>query len=219
MIEEGDRIAVGVSGKDSAALLFILWLLKKYSSFNFDFEAISVDLGLGADYSQIKDFCEKHDIPLHIKHTQIGEIIFNVRKESNPCSLCSKFRKGALNEEASNLNFNKVALGHHLDDAIETLLLNVIYTGKLGTFKPKMYLDRTNVTIIRPLVYIPEETIISLVKLENIPYIENPCPVDGHTKRQEMKELVSKLKKRYPDIKQKFLSALQNVNIDDLWVK
>ncbi len=217
MIADGDRIAVGVSGKDSIALLYILNLLRQRSALNFDLRAIHVDLGLGTDTSSLADFCSDNKIVLHVQPTQIGAIIFKGRAENNPCSLCSKMRKGALNNAALELGCNKIALGHHLDDAIETLLLNLIYTGKLGTFPPKSYLDRKGLTLIRPLIYIPEATLSSLADLEQLPQLVNNCPADGKTKREEMKQLLCRLKELYPDVESKFLSALQNVEAEDFW--
>lgn len=218
MIQAGDRIAVGVSGgKDSSALLYILSHLKKHSHLNFEIEAITLDLGLGVDWAPLIDYCQAEKIPLHIEQTQIADIIFNVRKEPNPCSLCAKMRRGALHQAALRLGCNKVALGHHLDDVIETLLLNIIFTGQLGTFKPSTFLDRTGLTLIRPMAYIPQETIVSLVNNEHLPVISNPCPASGHTQRQKMRELVTQLAQEYPDIRQKFLTALQNIDFSSLW--
>ena len=170
MIQAGDRIAVGVSGgKDSSTLLYILSLLRKHSHLKFDFQAVTLDLGQGADLSPLVDYCRQHDIPLHIEPTKIGHIVFNVRQETNPCSLCANLRRGALHQAARKLGCNKVALGHHLDDAIETLLMNIIFTGKLGTFSPWVYLDRMDLTLIRPMIYLPQETVVSL-------YVKKNCP-------------------------------------------
>lgn len=218
MIQAGDRIAVGVSGgKDSTALLHILSILQNHSHLKFDFQAITLDMGLGADMSPLVDYCQQKGIPLHIEPTRIGDIVFNVRQETNPCALCAKLRRGALHSAAKKLGCNKVALGHHLDDAIETLLMNIIFTGQLGTFAPSTYLDRTDLTLIRPMIYLPQETIVSLVRTEKLPIVHNPCPANGHTQRQRMKELVDNLAKDYPDIRHKILTALQNVNFDNMW--
>ncbi|NLL18456.1 MAG: tRNA 2-thiocytidine(32) synthetase TtcA [Clostridia bacterium] len=218
MIQAGDRIAVGVSGgKDSSTLLYILSLLRKHSHLKFDFQAVTLDLGQGADLSPLVDYCRQHDIPLHIEPTKIGHIVFNVRQETNPCSLCANLRRGALHQAARKLGCNKVALGHHLDDAIETLLMNIIFTGKLGTFSPWVYLDRMDLTLIRPMIYLPQETVVSLARKEKLPIIHNPCPANGHTQRQKMQELVNQLAKDYPDIRQKILTSLQNVDFNNLW--
>lgn len=218
MIESGDKIAVGVSGgKDSSALLYILSLYKKHSPINFDLVPVHISMGLKADIGPLQDFCLSLGKPLHTIETDIGEILFDVRKEKNPCSLCSKLRHGALNTYAKENGLNKVALGHHLDDVIETYLMNVIFTGQMGTFLPSTFLDRTGLTLIRPLVYIPEKIIISLGKIEKIPKIINPCPYNGKTKREEMKTIVHQLSTQYPNFHEMFLSSLKNVRPDQQW--
>jgi len=218
MIEEGDRVAVGASGgKDSTALLYILSLLQKHSHLRFEIQAITLDMGLGTDLSPLVDFCARENIPLHVEPTQIGRILFEIRQEDNPCSLCSKLRHGTLNQVALQLGCNKVALGHHLDDAIETFLLNIIFTGQLGTFKPSTYLDRTGLTLIRPLIYLPQETVVAVGRHFNLPEIKNPCPAAGHTKRDQMRALVRQLAEAYPDVKQKFLTAFHNIDFSNLW--
>lgn len=218
MIQDGDKVAVGASGgKDSTALLYILSLLKKHSHLNFELQAITLDMGLGTDFSPLADFCARENIPFHIEPTQIGRILFDIRKETNPCSLCSKLRHGTLNQVALRLGCNKVALGHHLDDAIETFLLNIIFTGQLGTFKPSTFLDRTGLTLIRPLIYLPQETVVSVGRHFNLPEIHNPCPASGHTRRDSMRELVRQLAGEYPDVKQKFLTAFHNIDFSNLW--
>ena len=218
MLEDGDKVAVGVSGgKDSMALLYILLLLKKWSNFKFDIYPITVDLGFNTDYTPIKEFCEQEDLPYHIEPTQIGEIVFDLRKESNPCSLCAKLRRGALHQAAIKLGCKKVALGHHLDDLMETFLLNLCYTGRFATFQPKTYLDRTELWLIRPLVYLHEETTTSLIALENLPVVKNICPASGLTKREDMKEVIALLETRFPEIKERFLTALLRSENTDLW--
>lgn len=218
LIEHGDKIAVGVSGgKDSTALLYILNLYRKHSPYKFMMEAIHISMGLTADITPLKEFCETLDIPLKIIETDIAQILFDIRREKNPCSLCSKLRHGALNSYAKDNGFNKVALGHHLDDVIETYFMNIIFTGQMGTFLPKTYLDRTDLTLIRPLVYIPENVTINLGKLESLPEVKSPCPYNGKTKREEVGEIVQGLVEKYPDFYEKFLTALQNVDIEHLW--
>ncbi len=220
MIQNKDRIGIGVSGgKDSIALLFILDLLRKYSHLEFSIHAVSLDLGWGVDYTPLIEFCKNRDIPLHIEKTDIGEIVFYHRKEKNPCSLCSKMRGGALNNVVKQLDCNVVALGHHADDAIETLLLNMIFTGKLGTFQPKIFLDRSGLTLIRPLVYLHEDVIISLVKSENLPIIDNPCPASGVTKREDIKNLIDMMEEIFPSARANLLSSLSNVVYSGLWMK
>lgn len=220
MIQNGDKIGVGVSGgKDSIALLFILDLLRQYSHLEFNIHAVSLDLGWGVNYTPLEEFCKAKDIPLYIEKTDIGEIVFYYRKEKNPCSLCSKMRGGALNNVVKQLNCNVVALGHHADDAVETLLLNMIFTGKLGTFRPKIFLDRIGLTLIRPLVYLHEDVIKSLVKSENLPVLHNPCPANGITKREDIKNLIDTMEEIFPSARANLLTSLSNVVPSGLWVK
>ncbi|MDS1030847.1 ATP-binding protein [Bacillota bacterium LX-D] len=218
MIDPGDRIAVGLSGgKDSTSLLYILHILKNMVRMDFEIVPITLDMGWEADWSPLTEFCTQLGLPHRIKETNIGKIVFDIRQETNPCSLCAKLRRGALHNEALAQNCNKVALGHHLDDAIETFLLNLLYAGKMGSFPSKIYLDRTKLTLIRPMVYLPQKTIVSLVKRENLPVVNNLCPANGHTKRQEMRQLITLLQGKYPDIRDKFLSAFNNVEMENLW--
>lgn len=218
MIDDGDKVAVGISGgKDSMALLYILLLLKKWSNFNFEVYPITIDLGFGTDYSPVQEFCDREGIPYHIEPTQIGEIVFEMRQESNPCSLCANLRRGALHQAALKLGCKKVALGHHVDDLIETFFLNLFYTGRFATFRPNTYLDRTDLWLIRPLVYLHEETLSSLAALENLPIVKNACPASGITKREDMKEITAYLQKRFPEIKERFLTALIKKDNMDLW--
>lgn len=209
MIEAGDSVAVALSGgKDSGALLYILELFRRHAPFNFALQAIYVDLGWPADPAPLQRYAEKLLIPLFIEKTAIARIVFERRQEKNPCALCANLRRGALHQAALKLGAGKVALGHHLDDAIETFMLNLIYTGEFYTFKPITHLDRAGLHLIRPLIQIPGHTLAALARREDIPVIENPCPVNGKTKRQEMAALVSELSSRYPDLRQKFRSAL-----------
>ena len=218
MIDDGDKVAVGISGgKDSLALLYIMLLLKKWSNFNFEIYPITVDLGFNTNYSPIKEFCDAEGLPYYIEPTQIGEIVFEARQESNPCSLCANLRRGALHQAALKLGCRKVALGHHVDDLFETFLLNLVYTGRFATFKPKTYLDRTDLWLVRPLVYLHEKTLASLASLEKLPIVKNACPVSGLTKREDMKEITLFLEKQFPDIKERFLTALRRKENMDLW--
>ncbi|MGB9662041.1 MAG: tRNA lysidine(34) synthetase [Moorellaceae bacterium] len=211
MISPGDRIAVGTSGgKDSSALLYILWLLKNYSSLEFDFQAVFLDLGWKVDPEPVASFCRELDIPFHAESTAIGAIVFQYRRETNPCALCSHLRRGALNEAALRLGCNKVALGHHLDDALETFLLNWFYNGRFSTFLPVTYLTRRGIKVIRPLIYLPEATVAGLARVENLPTLPNPCPAAGQTKRHEVKAVVKFLAERYPYLRQRFLAALED---------
>ena len=211
MIEDGDSVAVAVSGgKDSGALLYILQQFRRHAPFSFDLMAVYVDLGWPLKIAPLQRYADKLGIPLTVEQTAIGRIVFERRREKNPCALCSKMRHGALHQAALRLGANKVAVGHHLDDAIATFLLNLIYTGTLGTFKPRIYLDRSGLDLIRPLIQVPGQTLAALVRRENIPVMENPCPVDEKTRRQEMALLLDELATRYPDLRQRFRSALQS---------
>jgi tRNA(Ile)-lysidine synthase TilS/MesJ len=208
MIEAGDNVAVALSGgKDSGALLYILDLFRRHAPFSFTLQAIYVDLGWPVDMGPLFQYAESLQVPLHVEKTAIAKVVFEIRREKNPCSLCAKMRRGALHQAARQLGSNKVALGHHLDDAIETFLLNLVFTGSFDTFKPNTYLDRSNLYQIRPLIQIPGRTLAALARREKIPVIENPCPVSGKTKRHEMAALVEELTSRYPDLRQKFRSA------------
>lgn len=219
MITPGDRIAVGVSGgKDSLLLLYALSLYRRFSGKDFTLQAITLKLGLEPfDVAPIRALCEQIDVPYTVLNTEIAHVIFDVRKESNPCALCAKMRRGALNDAALAAGCNKVALGHHRDDAIETLLMSLIFEGRLHTFHPNTYLSRKDITVIRPMVYVPEKHVIHMVKALNLPVIHNPCPADGHSKREEIKELIKTLSKTYPHLKDYMLSALQNIEQYGLW--
>jgi tRNA(Ile)-lysidine synthase TilS/MesJ len=210
MIEEGDRIGVGVSGgKDSVALLAFLAELRKYNDKAFDVEAITIDMGLGMDYTPIADWCEKLDVKFNLIQTQIGPIIFEHRKEKNPCSMCAKMRRGALNQALLDRGMNKLALGHHYDDAVETFMMSLIYEGRISCFQPVTDLDRTGIIQIRPMLYIHEKTIDSFVTRNELPVITNRCPVDKYTKREEIKQLVYDLSATYPDLKERIFGAMQ----------
>ena len=216
MIQPGDKVAVGVSGgKDSVALLVLLAELKKYDPSVFQLEAITIDMGLGMDYSPIAQLCERLEIPFTRVETQIGPVVFDYRREKNPCSMCSKMRRGALNETLLAKGFNKLALGHHYDDAVETFMMSLIYEGRISCFQPVTYLDRTGITQIRPMLYIPEKTLAHFVEVQNLPVITNRCPVDKHTKREEIKELVYNLCATYPDLKDRIFGAMQRLPLPE----
>ena len=202
MIDAGDRIAVGVSGgKDSLALLVFLAELRKYNHKPFDIEAITIDMGLGMDYSGIKALCKQLNVPFTLVNTQIGPLIFDHRKEKNPCSMCAKMRRGALNEALLERGLNKLALGHHYDDAVETFLMSLLFEGRISCFQPVTNLDRSGVIQIRPMLYIHEKTIDNFVSRHKLPVLENRCPVDKTTQREEVKQLIFELSARYPDLK------------------
>lgn len=220
LIEPGDSVAVGVSGgKDSTALLLALSLYRhKYrNKIPFNLQAIHLDMGWQADLSPLKNYCERLEIPLTVEYTQIGTIVFDIRQEKNPCSLCANLRRGALNNKAIDLGCHKVALAHHLDDTMETYLMSLLFTGNMKTFRPKSFLDRSGITLIRPLIYLPEADIISLVEQQNLPVIYNPCPANKKTKREEVKTLVNRLAEQFPDIRAKFLTSLLNFDPANLW--
>lgn len=209
MIADGDRVAVGVSGgKDSAALLYIMKLFQKHSPIKFDLVAVYVDLGWPSDPVALQDLANSLGLELHVEKTAIAKVVFERRKEKNPCALCANLRRGALHQAAKNLSCSRVALGHHLDDAIQTMMLNLIFTGHIDTFKPVTYLDRSDLFLIRPLIQLPESVMAALVRREKLPLFKNPCPASGKTKRREMADLLDEIAKRYPDLREKFRSAL-----------
>ena len=211
MICEGDKIAVGVSGgKDSLSLLYLLAALRRYYPVHYDLQAITIDMGLpGMDFSPVAELCAKLDVPYQIKKTEIGPIIFDYRHEKNPCSMCAKMRRGALNDVLLELGCNKIALGHHFDDAVETFLMSLLYEGRIGCFEPVTYLSRTGITQIRPMLYVGEQAITHFAEKYELPVVHNVCPADKHTKRQEVKELIVSLQAQYPDLKSKIFGAMQ----------
>ena len=216
MIEEGDRIGVGVSGgKDSVALLAFLAELRKYNDKHFDIEAITIDMGLGMDYTPIEQLCDQLDVKYNLVKTEIGPIIFDHRKEKNPCSMCAKMRRGALNQAILDRGMNKLALGHHYDDAVETFMMSLIYEGRISCFQPVTDLDRTGIIQIRPMLYIHEKTIDSFVSRNALPIITNRCPVDKYTKREEIKKLVYELSATYPDLKERIFGAMQRLPLPE----
>lgn len=210
MIEEGDCIAVGVSGgKDSLVLLKLLAGLRSYNNKHFELEAITIDMGLGMDYSGIAEMCKELDVPYTIIKTEIAPIIFEYRQEKNPCSMCSKMRRGALNQALLDKGFNKLALGHHYDDAVDTFVMSLLFEGRISCFQPVTNLDRTGIIQIRPMLYIHERTVDHFAQQQRLPVLQNRCPVDKHTKREEVKELIFDLVKTYPDLKERIFGAMQ----------
>jgi tRNA(Ile)-lysidine synthase TilS/MesJ len=216
MIEEGDKIAVGVSaGKDSLALLCALSQLRRFYPKKFELIGITVDMGFdGMDFSPIKKFCEELEVEYHVVPTQISKIIFDVRKESNPCSLCSKMRRGALHTAAKELGCNKVALGHHFDDVVETFMLNLFYEGRLGCFQPVTYLSRIDLHVIRPLIYMPEKDVRYFANKVSLPVISSPCPADKNTERENMKQLLASIEKENKGLRYRIFGAIQRGEID-----
>lgn len=211
MITDGDSIAVGISGgKDSLTLLYALHGLKRFYPAHFTLHAITVDLGFGnLNLNEIKKLCADLDVPYHIVKTDIGKIIFEDRKESNPCSLCAKMRKGALNSAIKEAGCNKVAYAHHKDDVVETMMLSLIYEGRFHTFRPVTYLDRMDLTVIRPLIYMKEADVIGFVNKYNVPVVKSSCPADGHTKREYAKTLLREINLEAPGVKDRMFTAIQ----------
>lgn len=211
MIEDNDKIAVGVSaGKDSLTMLYALGFLRRFYPKKFDVVAITISMGFdGMDFSPIKEFCDKIDVEFYLVPSQIKEIVFDIRKEENPCSLCANLRRGILNSTAKSIGCNKVSLGHHMDDAIETYFLSLFYEGRIYCFSPKTYLDRSDITTIRPMIYIKEHEIRAAAKKLDLPVIENPCPANGKTNRQKMKEFIKGLKQFHPETKDLVFGAIK----------
>ncbi len=215
MIEQGDKIAVGISGgKDSICLLLALKNLQRFYTKQFELEAITVSLGLpNANYDDIQRFCDEIGVNYTVVNTDIGQIIFEERKEKNPCSLCAKMRKGALNDMAEQLNCNKVALGHNKDDIVETFFMSLFYEGRIHCFSPVSFLDRKQIYSIRPLMYVPEPEIKGFIQKSGISIVKNPCIADGNTKRQETKQLLYSLSKDYKNLQEKVFGAIQRSDI------
>ncbi|MEG1880763.1 MAG: ATP-binding protein [Oscillospiraceae bacterium] len=216
MIDTGDKIAVGISGgKDSLTLLCVLAELRRFYPNKFDIIGVALDMGYeGTDYSGVKALCDRYNVEFILKKTQIAEIVFDIRKESNPCSLCAKMRRGGVNDIAVEHSCNKVALGHHNEDAIETFFLSLFYEGRIGCFSPMTYLSRKDINVIRPLIYVAEGDIKGFANRENLPIIHNPCPMDGKSKRQDMKDFINERQKNDKFFKTKILHAMQ-AGLDD----
>ena len=215
MISPGDRIAVGVSGgKDSLVLLMLLAELRRYDN-RFDLEAITIDLGFGMDYSGIEALCKTLEVPFTLVPTQIAPVIFEHRKEKNPCSMCSRMRRGALNQAILDRGMNKLALGHHYDDAVETFFMSLLFEGRISCFQPVTDLDRTGVIQIRPMLYIHEKTVDNFATRMELPVLTNRCPIDKATKREEVKQLLFELSGRYPDLKDRIFGAMQRLPLPE----
>ena len=215
MIEEGDNIAIGVSGgKDSLALLHAMHGLQRFYPKKFTIHAVTVDLGFHTqNLDGIIQICEGLGVPYHIVKTDIGKIIFEDRKESNPCSLCAKMRKGALNDAMKELGCNKIAYGHHKDDVVTTMLMSLIFEGRFHTFSPVTYLDRMDMTVIRPMMYVHEADIKGFINKYDIPVVKSPCPADKNTKREYINQLVAQLNKENPGVKDRMFTAIVNGNM------
>ena len=216
MIEAGDKVAVGVSGgKDSMLLLVALNHLRSYYPKPFELEAVTVELGFeGMDFTPVKELCASLGIPYACLKTDIKEVVFDVRQESNPCSLCAKMRRGAINSAITERGVTKLALGHHFDDAVETFMMSLLFEGRLSCFRPVTYLDRSGITQIRPLVYAGEQKIANVAAALELPVVENPCPQDKGSKRYEIKKLLKGLCEEYPDMKSKIFGAMQRLPLE-----
>ena len=216
MIRPGDRVAVGVSaGKDSLTLLCAMAELRRFYPVPFELVAVTIDMKAGeSDFSAIRALCEKLDVPYHVIPTEISHIIFDIRKEKNPCSLCAKMRRGALHNAAKELGCNVVALGHHFDDAVETFMLNLFFEGRLGCFSPVSYLSRTDLRLIRPMIYMPEKDVRYFAKKAELPVLASTCPADGNTQREEMKKLLAELDRKHDGLRYRIFGAMQRGEID-----
>lgn len=215
MIQEGDKIAVGISGgKDSLTLLYAMANLRRFYPKKFSLIAITVDLGYeGFDLTPVKLLCEHLQVEYHVVSTEIAKIIFGDKNEASPCSLCAKLRKGALNQKIKEFGCNKVAYAHHMDDIIETMVLSMIFEGRFYSFSPVTFLDRMELTVIRPMMYVSEAEVKGFRNKYNLPVVENPCPVDGATKRQYAKDLVRQINLDHPGAKKRMLTAILDGNI------
>lgn len=216
MIQEGDRIAVGVSGgKDSLTLLIMLRRLMDFYPVKFEIKAVTLAMGIGEpDFTPVRRLCEDIGVEYLLEDTDIGKIVFEERQEKNPCSLCANLRRGALNNTALRLGCNKVALAHNRDDVIETLLLSTFYEGRIHSFSPVTYLDRKNIVVIRPLIYVEEKQIRAFLRERNLQVIHNPCIANGHTKRQFVKELLKDLSSDYREIKNNIFGAIKRSGLN-----
>ena len=216
MIQAGDRIAIGVSGgKDSLVLLRTLAELRRFYPVPFEVVAITLDMGYeNADFSPIAKLCEEIGVEYIVKPTNIKEVVFDIRNEKNPCALCAKLRRGSLNDAAKENGCNKVALGHHFDDAVETFMLSLFYEGRLSCFLPVTYLDRTDLHVIRPMLYMTEREVINFANRQNLPICKSGCPVDKETKREDIKQLIRTLEHDYHDLREHIFGAMQRLPLN-----
>ncbi|MEN6349212.1 MAG: ATP-binding protein [Syntrophomonas sp.] len=218
LVEDGDRVAVAVSGgKDSFTMLYFLYMLRKYTPLRFELVPIYVDLGWENDMSGMEEFCKRLNLTLIIEKTNIGKVVFEERREKNPCSLCSNLRRGALSRISKEHKCNKVALGHHLNDVVNTMFLSILYESRFNVFKPLTYLDRTDISIIRPLIYVDESQIRQFMDSLDFLPAKNRCPADGLTRRTEVDQLLDTIEKHYPGARKRFLASLENIGPDTFW--
>lgn len=215
MIDDGDKLAVGVSGgKDSLSLLCALSELRRFYPRHFELSAVSVDLGFdNMKLDEVNALCKRLDVPYKVVQTEISRIVFKERQEKNPCSLCAKLRKGALNQALKDMGCNKVAYAHHKDDVVETMLMSLIYEGRFHTFSPVTYLDKSGITVIRPLLYVSEADVIGFQNKYKLPVVKSSCPVDGHTKREYVKQLLRQLNLENPGVKSRMFTAIEQKDL------
>lgn len=211
MIDPGETVAVGVSGgKDSLLTLAALAQLRRFYPVPFNVHAITLETGTpGMSFDAVADLCRDLEVLYTRISVPVYQIVFEERKEKNPCSLCAKLRRGSLNTALKDLGISKIALGHHFDDAVETMLMNLLFEGRIGCFQPVTYLDRSGITQIRPLLYCHEDEVRRAAAKLRLPVVQNPCPANGSTRRQEVKELLLQLEERYPNLRQKIFGAMQ----------
>ena len=218
LIENGDRVAVGLSGgKDSFTMLYFLDLLQKHTPLLFEIVPIYIDLGWENEIDSLEDFCTSLGMDLIVEKTNIGRVVFETRKEQNPCSLCSNLRRGAMNRVAKRYNCNKVAMGHHLDDAVNTLFMSMLYESRFNVFKPSTYLSRADITMIRPLIYVEERDIRLFVESMELKTVKNRCPADVLTKRHEVAEILDQIETMHPGARRRILASLENIGPDCFW--
>ena len=218
LISDGDRILVGVSGgKDSLVLLQGLILLRRFIGIDYEVVGVTLDMGFkdsSTDFSPIAELCQRQGVEYRVINTQIGEIVFDVRKEPSPCSLCARMRRGALHNAAIDLGCNKVALGHNYDDAVETFVMNLFTEGRIGCFSPSTYLTKKDITVIRPLVFAPEKEIRRAARKNGLPVVKSPCPADGHTNRQKTKDFLAEMERKDHGFKDRLFGAMKRADID-----
>lgn len=220
LITDGDRVALGLSGgKDSMALLFLLKKYQQFSPFKFHLEALTVDMGFNNfDLEAATNFCKSIDVPYTIIKTDIAKVVFEIRDEKNPCALCAKMRRGALAQTMNEKNLNLLALGHHADDALSTLFLNMLYTGKMNTLEYKSHLSRADIHVIRPFLDASESQVIGTIRKSNIPVLKSPCPMDKHTKREDVANMLKSIYKEIPNSRKNLLTAMRNEEQCNLFI-
>ena len=216
MIQSGDRIAIGISGgKDSLTLLYAMAKLRNFYPIPYQILALTVDLGFGGFHTQtLAEYANALVVEYHVEKTEIAKIVFDLKEEPHPCSLCSRLRKGAFNDAAIRLGCNKIAYAHHKDDVLDSFLMSMLYEGRIHTFSPVTHLERSKITLIRPLIYAKEGEIRAFARNQNLPVAKNPCPADGETKRAEAKTLLTQLSETVPDTKDRIFSAIRGSGID-----